>query len=57
MVEGVRRGDSTDQNQHDQPHALLPVVGPMQKAYARAGEDEQGANPERRWLSALGRFV
>ena len=26
VVEGVRGGDGADQDQHDQPHTLLPVI-------------------------------
>ena len=46
------RGDA-DQDQHDQAHALLPVVAAMRERDAGAGQDEQAANPPRRRRRAL----
>ena len=56
VVEGVGGGHGADQDEHDQAHALLAVVGAVTEADAGAGEDEQGANPERRRLGALRRL-
>ena len=57
VVERVGGGDGADQDQHDQPHALLPVVGAVEEADAGAGEHHQRANGPRRRLIVLGRFV
>ena len=53
VVQRVRGGDRADQDQHDQPHALLSVVRAVRKADAGAGENQQRANPEWRRLGAL----
>src|SRR5258705_6379575 len=57
MVQRVGGGDSSDQDEHDQTHSLLTVVGPVGEAHAGAGEQQQRANPERRRLRAFRRFV
>ena len=48
---GGRHG--ADQDQHDQAHALLAVVGAVREADAGAGEDQDAADPQRRRLVAL----
>ena len=57
MVESVGGGNGADEDEHDEAHALLAVVGAVGEADAGAGEDEQGANPEGRRRGAFGRFV
>ena len=57
MIQRVGRRDRADENQHDQPHALLPVVRAVREADAGASQNQQGSNPERRRLGALRRFV
>jgi len=53
-VEGICRRHGADQNQHDQAHALLAVIGAVEKAHQRAGDDENAADPPWRGLIALG---
>src|SRR5262249_34887743 len=55
--ERVDRGNDADQNQHDQSHPLLSVIGAVRKAHAGASEDEEPANPPRWRRVALGRVV
>src|SRR5579862_9699703 len=57
MVQRVGGGDGADEDEHDQAHSFLPIVGAVEEADARAGEDEQAANPERRRFGALRGFV
>ena len=57
MVQRVCGGHRADQDQHDQAHALLPVIGAVEEADAGAGEHHQRANRPRRRLVVLGRFV
>ena len=57
MVQRIRGRDCADQNEHDQPHALLSVVGAVGEADARAGQDQQAADPERRRFVAFRRFI
>ena len=57
MVESVGRGDGADEDEHDEAHALLPVVGAVEEADAGAGEHHESANGKRRRLIVLGRFV
>ena len=57
MVQRVGGRHRADQDQHDQAHALLPVVGAVREADAGAGQNQQTANPERRWRVAFRRFV
>ena len=45
-----------DEDQHDQAHALLPIVRTMSKADAGAGRDQHAANPPRRRLARI-RFL
>src|SRR5579871_531550 len=53
MVQGVCSGNGSDQDEHDQAHSLLPVVGAMKETHASTGEDEQAANVKRRRSIAL----
>ena len=57
MVEGVGGGDGADEDEHDEAHALLAVVGAVEEADAGAGEDEQGADVEGRRGGAFGSLV
>jgi hypothetical protein len=52
-VERVGGRHRTDQDQHDQAHALLAIVGAMGIADAGAGEDQEAADPPWRRLIAL----
>ncbi|MNE37649.1 hypothetical protein D3C80_1315100 [compost metagenome] len=56
-VQGIGHGQGADQDQHDQAHAFLPVVGAMGERYPGAGEDQQPANPPGRWRVADRRLV
>ena len=49
---GGRR--DADEDQHDEAHALLAVVGAVEERHAGAGEDQQAADPQRRRRGALG---
>jgi hypothetical protein len=53
VVERVGGGHGADQDEHDQAHAFLSVVGAVEEADAGAGEDEQAADVERRRLGYL----
>ena len=57
VVESVGGGDGADEDQHDEAHAFLSVIGAVEEADAGAGEDEQAADVERRRLGAFGSFV
>ena len=52
-VQRIGGGHRADQDQHDEAHALLAVVRAMGEGDARAGEDEQAANPPGRRRLAL----
>jgi hypothetical protein len=41
VVERVGGGDGADEDEHDEAHALLAVVGAVEEADAGAGEDQQ----------------
>src|SRR5208282_5602934 len=56
-VEGEGGGDRADQDQHDQAHALLSVVGAVGEADGCAGEDQKSPDPPCRRLIRLGRAV
>ena len=43
LFEGIHRGKNTHQNQHDEPHSFLSVIGTVGEADARAGEHQQGS--------------
>jgi hypothetical protein len=38
-IEGIGCRHGTDQDQHDQPHALLAVIGAVEEAHQRAGQN------------------
>ena len=52
---GCRHG--SDEDEHDEAHALLAVVGSVEEADAGAGEHHQRANGERRRGVVFGGFV
>ena len=52
-VERVGRRYRADQDQHDQTHAFLTVVGAMEEAHQGAGQNQDAADPPRRRLIAL----
>ncbi|ESY84692.1 hypothetical protein X739_20835 [Mesorhizobium sp. LNHC220B00] len=56
-VERIGRRHHADQDQHDQAHALLAVIGAMREADAGAGEDQQRADPPGRRGIAFRRLV
>ena len=47
----------SDEDEHDEAHAFLSVVGAVKETDAGAGEDEQAADVERRWGVAFGSLV
>ena len=57
LVEGVGRRHGADQDQHNEAHALLPVIRAMGKADPGTGQDQQAADPQRRRRPSLGRLV
>ena len=57
VVQCIGRGHGADQDQHDQSHTLLSVVGTVEEADAGAGEHQQCANGPRRRCVALRRLV
>ena len=57
VIQCVGGRHRADQDQHDQAHALLPVVGTVEEADAGAGEHEKRANGPRRRCAALRRLV
>ena len=56
MIQSIGGGNRADQDQHDESHALLPVVGAVSKAHTGASQDQQAANPEGRRCVAFGRL-
>ncbi|MNO98893.1 hypothetical protein D3C76_906520 [compost metagenome] len=56
-VQRIGHRQGPDQNQHDQPHAFLTVIGAVGEGHAGAGQDQQAANPPRRRNIALGLLV
>ena len=57
VVQRVGGGHRANEDQHDQAHALLPVIGAVEEADAGAGEHHQRADRPWRRLVILGRFV
>ena len=53
MVERIGRRHRADQDEHDQAHTLLAVVGAVEKADAGAGQYEEPADPVWRRRRAL----
>ena len=56
-VQRVGGGNSAYQYEHDESHALLTVIAAVEKAHARAGQDQQAANPQWGRLGTLRLFV
>ena len=56
-VQRVGGGHGADQDQHDQAHALLAVVGAVEEADQRAGDNQQRPDRQRRRGVALGGLV
>ena len=54
VVQRVSRRHRADEDQHDQAHAFLPVVGAVEEADAGAGKHHQRANGKRRRLIVFG---
>ncbi len=46
-IDGVDPGQHPDENEHDQAHALLAVIGAMGKTDARAGQEQERADRPR----------
>ena len=40
VIQGVTRGDGADQDQHDEPDALLTIIGAVGKAHPGAREQD-----------------
>ncbi|MNP24455.1 hypothetical protein D3C76_1172160 [compost metagenome] len=57
LVQCVGHRQGADQNQHDQAHALLPVVGAVGKGNAGTGEDQYATYPPGGWRAAFRRLV
>ena len=57
VVQRICRGDGADEDEHDESHPLLPVVGTVEEADARAGKDEQSADGPRWRRVVFGRFI
>ena len=47
ILQGESGREDADEDQHDQPHPLLAIVGSVREANPGAGEHEQGADPTR----------
>ena len=56
-VQRIGHRQRADQNQHDQAHAFLAVVGTVGERDPGAGHNQHAANPPRRWRVADGRLV
>lgn len=46
-IESVLRRQNADENQDNQAHTLLPVVGTVKKADCGTGEEQESANQRR----------
>src|SRR5580698_8080868 len=57
VIDGVRGGYRADEDEHDEAHAFLAVIGTVEEADSRAGDHEQDANPEGRRFVALRRLI
>ena len=57
MVQRVGCGDSADEDEHNEAHALLSVIRAVEEADAGAGEHHEGTNRERRRHVVFWRFV
>ena len=56
-VQRIGCGDDADQDEHDETHALLAVIGAVREGHAGAGEDQKTPHPERRGSLTLGLLV
>ena len=56
-VQRIGHWQRADQNQHDQAHAFLAIVGTVGKRHAGAGHDQHAANPPRWRRVAFRRLV
>ena len=52
-VERLGGRHRADKDQHDEAHAFLTVVRPVEEAHQRAGQNQDAANPQRWRLIAL----
>ena len=57
LLESVSGGKDAHQDEHDETHALLAVIGSVGKAHAGAGEHQQGPDPSRRRVTGIWRCV
>ena len=57
VIQRIGRGHGADQDEHDQAHPLLSVVGTMCEADAGTGADQERPDPEGRWIVAFRRLV
>jgi hypothetical protein len=56
-VQGISRGDRADQDQHDQPHPLLPVIRAVGETDRRTGEHQKASDPPCRRPIAVRRAI
>ena len=56
VVQRINSRDGTDEDEHDQAHALLSVIGAVEKADAAARKHHQSANRPRWRRFAFGSF-
>src|SRR5262249_4512488 len=56
-VQGISGRHATDEDQHDEAHALLPVIRAMGEGHAGASQDHDGANPQWRRRGAFGLLI
>ena len=57
LVQCVSHRQGANQDQHDQAHAFLAVVGAVGKGHPGAGQDQYTANPPWWWCLAFRRLV
>ncbi len=56
-VQRVGGRQRADEDQHDEAHALLAVIGAVEERHQAAGQDQQAANPGWRRLGGVGRRI
>ncbi len=56
-IQRIGRRHDADQDQHDEAHALLAVVGAVKERHQRAGEDQEAADPPGRRGVRLRRLI
>ena len=44
-IQGIRAWQNANEDEHDQAHAFLPVIGPMGETDAGAGQDQNTPDP------------